>query len=157
MKAKKAVPVKTHDVTLERPELFLNWQLSQLEFNIRVLAQATDSGTPLLERLKFLCITDTNHDEFFEIRVAGLKQKRALGSVQRGSDNLAPTDIMNGIVMRSHTLVAEQHRVFKDVLIPELARQGIRFLPRADWTAGQRDWLHARPRTGRKALQLSVR
>ena len=62
-------------IDLNNPEYFTNWQLSQLEFNRRVLAQAVDSNNPLLERLKFLCIFSTNMDEFFEVRVSGLKQK----------------------------------------------------------------------------------
>ncbi|MBF0506969.1 MAG: polyphosphate kinase 1 [Nitrospirae bacterium] len=132
-----------HEVASVRPELFINWQLSQLEFNFRVLAQATDSGNPLLERLKFLCITDTNHDEFFEVRVAGLKQKIVSGSVQAGPDNIAPADIIKGIAVRSHALVVEQFRVYNEVLVPELADEGIRFLSRTNWTAGQREWLHA--------------
>src|SRR5208282_4298211 len=143
MKSKRALHFKTQEVALARPELFINWQLSQLAFNFRVLAQATDSGNPLLERLKFLCITDTNHDEFFEIKVAGLKQKIASGSVQTGPDNIAPADLIKEIAVRSHALVAEQFRVFNVVLIPALSREGIRLLPRTDWTARQTAWLRA--------------
>jgi polyphosphate kinase len=143
MKSKKRIYSKAQDADLTRSELFINWQLSQLEFNFRVLALATDSCNPLLERLKFLCITDTNHDEFFEVRVAGLKQKIALGSVQRDFDNTALADIIKGIDVRSHQLVSEQFRVFNEVLVPELANEGIRLLHRADWTAKQREWLHA--------------
>ncbi len=142
MKSKKSLLCKPQETSLQRPELFINWQLSQLEFNFRVLAQATDTGTPLLERLKFLCITDTNHDEFFEVRVAGLKQKIASGSVQTGPDNLAAADIIKEIAVRSHALVAEQFRVYKEVLVPALAKEGIRFLHRTEWTSRQRQWLH---------------
>ncbi|HYA86738.1 MAG TPA: polyphosphate kinase 1 [Nitrospirota bacterium] len=143
MKSKKTTHSQDHESALGRPELFINWQLSQLEFNFRVLAQATDLGNPLLERLKFLCITDTNHDEFFEIKVAGLKQKIASGSVQRGADNIAPADIIREITVRSHALVAEQFRVFNEVLVPALSREGIRLLPRMEWTSRQREWLRA--------------
>ncbi|MGO9016583.1 MAG: polyphosphate kinase 1 [Dissulfurispiraceae bacterium] len=143
MKSTKTTHPKAKEVTLARPELFINWQLSQLEFNFRVLAQATDLGNPLLERLKFLCITDTNHDEFFEIKVAGLKQKIASGSVQAGPDNIAPADIIREIAVRSHALVAEQFRVFNEVLVPALSKEGIRLLPRTDWTTRQREWLRA--------------
>ncbi len=143
MRSKKTTQSKAQDVTLARPELFINWQLSQLEFNFRVLAQATDLGNPLLERLKFLCITDTNHDEFFEIKVAGLKQKIASGSVQTGPDNIATADIIKQIAVRSHALVAEQFRVFNEVLVPALSKEGIRLLPRTDWTTRQRVWLRA--------------
>src|SRR5208337_4990391 len=143
MKSTKTTHSKAKEDTLARPELFINWQLSQLEFNFRALAQATDSGNPLLERLKFLCITDTNHDEFFEIKVAGLKQKIASGSVQTGPDNIAPADIMKEIAVRSHALVAEQFRVFNEELVPALSRNGIQLLARTDWSAKQREWLRA--------------
>ncbi|MGO9612353.1 MAG: polyphosphate kinase 1 [Dissulfurispiraceae bacterium] len=143
MKLKKTIDAKAQDAALARPEFFINWQISQLEFNFRVLAQATDLGNPLLERLKFLCITDTNHDEFFEIKVAGLKQKIASGSVQKGPDNIAPADIMKEIAVRSHALVAEQFRVFNEELVPALSRNGIQLLARTDWSTKQREWLRA--------------
>ena len=76
---------------LKNPEYYLNRELSLLEFNRRVLAQARDSRVPLLERLFFLCIASSNLDEFFEIRVSGLKQQVAYGSNQRGPDNLSPS------------------------------------------------------------------
>ena len=71
------------------PQNFINRELSSLEFNRRVLAQALDPRVPLLERLKFLCISSSNLDEFFEIRVAGLKQLLELGGTQTGSDGSA--------------------------------------------------------------------
>ena len=67
-------------INLNNPELFINRELSLLEFNRRVIAQAMDETTPLLERLRFLCISSTNLDEFFEIRVAGIKQQVKYGS-----------------------------------------------------------------------------
>ena len=74
---------------LRSPQNFINRELSSLEFNQRVLAQSLDSRVPLLERLNFLCISSSNLDEFFEIRVAGLKQLLELGSSQIGADGLA--------------------------------------------------------------------
>ncbi len=74
---------------LRSPQNFINRELSSLEFNQRVLAQSLDPRVPLLERLKFLCISSSNLDEFFEIRVAGLKQLLELGSTQVGPDGLA--------------------------------------------------------------------
>src|SRR3984885_16119883 len=71
---------------LKAPEYYINRELSLLEFNQRVLAQAFDEEVPLLERLKFLCISSSNLDEFFEIRVAGLKQIQELGSRQLAPD-----------------------------------------------------------------------
>ena len=82
------------DVDLQSPQLFLNRELSQLEFNRRVLAQAQDDSVPLLERLRFLCISCTNLDEFFEIRVAGLKQRSELGSPAPGPDGMTPTTVL---------------------------------------------------------------
>jgi len=128
---------------LRQPDLYINRQLSLLEFNRRVLEQAKDPGHPLLERLKFLCITSTNMDEFFEIRVAGLKQAIEMGSVQAGPDNRTPQEVLRAISARAHELVMEQYRVLNDVLTPALAEQGIRFLRRGEWTRAHRDWVEA--------------
>ncbi len=81
---------------LRSAEHYINRELSLLEFNERVLAQALDEKVPLLERLKFLCISSNNLDEFFEIRVAGLKQRIELGSDQPGADGLTITDAAAG-------------------------------------------------------------
>ena len=112
---------------LKNPDLYINRQLSLLEFNRRVLAQAADDANPLLERLKFLCIASSNLDEFFEIRVAGLKQASALGATQAGADNRAPQQLLREISQRTHALVDEQYSLLNDVLVPELAETGIRF------------------------------
>src|SRR3954465_13649498 len=82
---------------LRSAENYINRELSLLEFNGRVLAQALDEKVPLLERLKFLCISSNNLDEFFEIRVAGLKQRIELGSDRPGPDGLAITDQLHAI------------------------------------------------------------
>lgn len=123
------------------PERFINRELSWLEFNKRVLAQASDPGVPLLERLRFLCISSTNLDEFFEIRVAGLKQQVVFGSVQAGPDNLAPAETLARLAERAHAFVAEQYRVLNEELIPALAEEKIRFLRRGYWTPAQAAWV----------------
>lgn len=126
---------------LKNPDLYVNRQLSLLEFNRRVLAQAADDANPLLERLKFLCIASSNLDEFFEIRVAGLKQASALGATQAGADNRAPQQLLREISQRTHALVEEQYALLNDVLVPELAETGIRFLRRDEWTTAQKAWI----------------
>jgi polyphosphate kinase len=128
-------------VDLKHPDLYINRQLSLLEFNRRVLMQALDDANPLLERLKFLCISSTNLDEFFEIRVAGLKQAVQMGAVQAGPDNRTPQEVLSAVSQVAHGLVAEQYRILNDELIPQLAQHNIRFLRRTEWTAEQDDWL----------------
>ena len=128
-------------INLSQPELYINRELSLLQFNRRVLAQAWDENMPLLERLKFLCIASTNLDEFFEIRVSGLKQKIASGSVQAGPDNFSPTEVMSQISVEAHNLVDEQYNVLNDALIPQLETEHIRFLRRTQWNEQQEAWL----------------
>ncbi len=128
---------------LRRPELYINRELSLMAFNERVLAQAEDPANPLLERLKFLCISSTNLDEFFEVRVAGVKQKVSLGSVQAGPDNLSPTETLTAIGAAVRKLVERQYRILNDILTPELEVEGIRFIRRWDWRPEQEVWLRA--------------
>ncbi|MCG3201845.1 MAG: Polyphosphate kinase [Gammaproteobacteria bacterium] len=126
---------------LQRPELYINRELSQLEFNRRVLDLARDENVPLLERLKFLCIVSTNLDEFFEIRVSGLKQQADYGSLQAGPDQLRAPDQLRRISEVTHALVVEQYRVLNEELIPRLAGEGVRFPRRADWDGKLADWV----------------
>lgn len=128
-------------IDFKQPDLYINRQLSLLEFNRRVIAQALDPQNPLLERLRFLCIASTNLDEFFEIRVASLKQAVELGSVQAGPDNRTPPEVLAAISAEAHKLVEEQYRVLNEVLTPLLAEQNIRFLRRSEWTPAQHAWL----------------
>lgn len=132
---------KAERVDLKSPALYINRELSQLEFNWRVLAQAKDTAMPLLERLRFLCISSTNMDEFFEIRVAGLLEQAELASRPNGPDGLSPQEALKAVSVRAHELVAEQYRVLNDVLIPELQQAGIQFLRRSEWSAAQEVWL----------------
>jgi polyphosphate kinase len=126
---------------LSDPALYINRELSLLEFNRRVLEQAKDEGNPLLERLRYLCISSSNLDEFFEIRVAGLKEQVAFNSGQMGPDQLTPAEQLKRIGDVAHQLVAEQYRVLNDVLSPPLAEQGIRFLKRSEWNVKQAQWV----------------
>jgi polyphosphate kinase len=123
------------------PELYVNRELSQLEFMRRVLAQARDDELPLLERLRFLCISCSVLDEFFEIRVAGLKQQELYGATQRGPDNMSPGEQLRAISEICKELVADQYRLLNEVLLPKLDMQGIRILEPGNWNAKQKQWL----------------
>ncbi len=123
---------------LRRP--FLNRELSRLAFNGRVLAQALDTRVPLLERLKFLAISSSNLDEFFEIRVSRLQQQVAYGVATHTLDGLGPQEVLDRIAEEVHRLVAEQYRVLQEVLLPELAREGIVLLPPEQWSPAQATW-----------------
>ena len=126
---------------LENPELYLNYELSLLAFNSRVLEQARDARVPLLERMRYMCITSSNLDEYFEIRVARLMQQAAYGSVETGSDNLMPSEALARIQKAAHELVDKQYALLNEELLPQMADQGIRFLARAQWTDPQNDWV----------------
>jgi polyphosphate kinase len=128
-------------VDLGVPELFFNRELAALEFNFRVLAQARDVGIPLLERLRYLSIVHNNVDEFFEVRVAVLKHHHAFGSAAPGPDGMASTEALARIRERTLELVSQEFTAWHDELCPALAREGIRFLTRDQWTDKQRRWL----------------
>lgn len=128
-------------VNLNQPDFYIGRELSLLEFNRRVLAQASDPQVPLLERLRYMCITSTNFDEMFEVRIAGLKQKAELGSVQRGPENLAPHETLRLFSERCHELIDEQYRVLNEELIPALEAENIRFIRRTEWSKAQAEWL----------------
>lgn len=129
------------DINLKLPELYINRELSLLEFNRRVLEQAKDEKTPLLERLRFLCIASTNLDEFFEIRVSGLNQQVKYGSVQTAADNLTPVELLKKISETVHELVDDQYKMLNDVLIPELSKESIRILRRSQWKPKLARWI----------------
>ncbi len=126
---------------LNLPEYFINRELSALEFNRRVLALAEDPQIPLLERLKYLCIVSTNLDEFFEIRVSGLMQRREAGAVPSGPEMLSPQQALRDIAASAKELVTEQYRLLNEDIIPGLDLHGIRFVRRDHWSDMQRDWL----------------
>lgn len=113
--------------------LFFDREISLLQFNARVLAQARDESLPPLERLKFLCICSSNMDEFFEIRVGGLKQKALL--------NLAPRNTLKGIREHTAKLVKDQYEILNQEILPRLAEHDIDFIPPKKWSAPQKTWL----------------
>jgi polyphosphate kinase len=130
-----------NDADLQAPLLYLNRELSFLEFNQRVLEQGKDKRIPLLERVKFLCISCANLDEFFEIRVASLKELQEAGAVQAGPDGLSVPELLKAIRIRAVQLVDEQYELLNDVLLPELAKSGVVFVEPETWTGAQAAWL----------------
>lgn len=128
---------------LKLPEHFINRELSALEFNQRVLHQVKDPSIPLLERLKFLCIVSTNLDEFFEIRVSGLRQRHELGLPPQGPDMLSASQVLDDVSQRAHRLVDEQYRLLNRELIPAMETAGIRFVRRTRWRPEHREWLRS--------------
>src|SRR5512134_3135891 len=120
---------------------FLNRELGILEFNRRVLAQAADDAVPLLERLRFLTIVSSNLDEFFEIRVAGLKEQIKLNLPEPGPDGKGPQEVFDAVNRGARALVADQYRLLNDVLLPALANAGIVFPRREQWNPAQRQWI----------------
>jgi len=122
---------------------YLNRELSWLEFNQRVLEEARDPANPLFERVKFFAITGSNLDEFFEVRVAGLKQQVASDARVRSPDGLTPGTCLRAIARRVRRMVKEQGRCWREELVPALEREGIRFLDPARLEGADRAWLDA--------------
>jgi polyphosphate kinase len=120
------------------PSLYVNRELSWLEFDQRVLEEALDPTVPLLERVKFLAIVSSNLDEFFMVRVAGLKRLIAAGAVTSGPDGLSPAETLSAVSTRAHELSEQQHGCWIDELEPALAREGISVVRPEDATAEQR-------------------
>jgi len=123
------------------PARFLNRELSWLEFNQRVLSEARDPSNPVLERLKFLCITCSNLDEFFQVRVAGLKQQVESGATAPEKDGWTPAQTLRATQERIRRMVQEQYVCWREELVPELARHGFRFLAPAQLGQADLKWL----------------
>ncbi|WP_411834528.1 polyphosphate kinase 1 [Pseudoxanthomonas mexicana] len=132
----------TQEDLLRDPALYLNRELSQLDFNFRVLAQAQDPQVPLLERLRFLCISCTNLDEFFEIRAATVRHAVDFG-LPPAADGMSPSTVLNRIHDRAAELVEAQYHCWNHVLRPALAEAGVRVFQRGSWNARQTRWLRA--------------
>lgn len=122
-------------------ELYLNRELSQLAFNFRVLAQAQDERIPLLERLKYLCISCTNLDEFFEIRAATVKTALQYKAPLK-PDNMDPQLALDQIYVMANRLVEDQYALWNEVLRPKLSETGVRIINRDQWNPAQKRWLH---------------
>jgi polyphosphate kinase len=137
-----AIDAPTEGDPLRDPALYLNRELSQLDFNFRVLAQALDPQVPLLERLRFLCISCTNLDEFFEIRAATVRHAMDFG-LPAAADGMGPATILNKIHDRAAKLVDAQYKCWNEVIRPSLNEAGVRVLGRDSWNARQTRWLRA--------------
>ncbi|WP_153130507.1 polyphosphate kinase 1 [Dechloromonas hortensis] len=122
-------------------ENYLNRELGLLAFNRRVLAQAQDERVPLLERLRFLCIVSSNMDEFFEIRMAGLKEQVKANTRIITTDGKTAQEAFRLVSAEAHAIVTEQYLHLNEVILPALSEQGIRFLRRSTWNEGQREWI----------------
>ena len=122
------------------PENFINRELSWLEFNRRVLEEAQDPTQPLIERVKFLTIFSSNLDEFFEIRVAGIKQQIESETSDFGPDGMSPTETFNAIQRVAQELVATQYALWNKELVPLLAKNGIRVNETAQLNGKRAAW-----------------
>ena len=128
-------------MTAPNPDRFINRELSWLEFNHRVLEEARDGGNPLLERLKFFCIVSSNLDEFFEVRVAGIKQQIESRSAERTPDGLTPEETLAAVTARARRLVREQYECWRQSIEPELGRNGVGFLRPEALSAKDAQWI----------------
>ncbi len=125
---------------LDDPSLYLNRELGLLAFQRRVLDEARDPSVPLLERLKFLSIVGSNLDEFFMVRVAGLRQQIEAGVVDPAPDGMTPLEQLRAVRRECFRLMTEARDLLRKVLIPALAREGIRIVDHAELTDGQKAW-----------------
>lgn len=131
---------KNDSSSLSNPALYVNRELSWLEFNQRVLEEAQDPGNPLLERVKFLCIVSSNLDEFFEVRVAGVKQQSQSNLSAAGPDGLSPNEQLAAISMRARRLFEDQYRLWNEELVPALEAQNIFFLKYDELTKEEKQY-----------------
>ncbi|QBI22161.1 RNA degradosome polyphosphate kinase [Egibacter rhizosphaerae] len=126
------------DSELDDPAYYLNRELSWLEFNRRVLTLATDASIPLLERARFLGIFHSNLDEFFMVRVAGLKQQVASGVTRRTADGRTPSEQLGAIAERLHPMIETAQETFHEQLLPLLERQGVRIVSAEELSSADR-------------------
>jgi polyphosphate kinase len=126
--SKRKMMQKAAEQTFQDPALYVNRELSWLEFNQRVLEEAQNSANPLLERLKFLSIVSSNLDEFFEVRVAGLKQQRQSNLSQTGPDGMSPSEQLTAISKRVRKMLEDQYRLWNEDLVPALEQHNVFFL-----------------------------
>ena len=130
-------PPKPPPISLTDSRLFINREISWLQFNERVLEEGLDPLVPALERFKFLAITSSNLDEFFMIRVAGLKQQLSGHVDETGPDAMLPAEQLSQIASGTHEMVARQYRALIGEVLPQVQKAGVRLVPREK--LGERD------------------
>ena len=138
-----AVSPSTPLSALEKGTLFVNRELSWLAFNRRVLEEAQDSNNPLLERVKFLAISSTNLDEFFEIRVAGVMEMVDAGLQAESHDGMKPPEELERVRADAHAYTTAMHQTWSEQLLPGLVDAGIHFPAVKDLSAEQKKWVDA--------------
>lgn len=121
-------------ISLDNPDYYINREFAALAFNERVLELSGDERVPLLERMRYLCICSSNLDEFFEVRVAALKEKIAVGSRKLESDNLHAEEILQQISKKSHQIIDKLYTIFNSQLLPAMKKENIHFYKTEDWT-----------------------
>lgn len=136
----QACPAIADDIDLHSNQYYLNRELSYVQFNLRVLDQAKNGQHPLLERLMFLLIFSSNLDEFYEIRVSGLKKQLGFGRQRPGPDGKYPQEVLSEIHQQVRCALQEQYRILNQELLPALAEQNIRFLYRHEWDEKLSRW-----------------
>lgn len=143
MSATSANDNLTHSANLDVQDYprYINREQSLLEFNRRVLAQAKNPDIPLLERLKYLCISSSNMDEFFEVRLASLNELKEDPSALTLPDGQAPKVVIECLSNTAHEIVKDQYLTLNHLLMPALAKEQIRFLRRTHWTEQHKAWL----------------
>ena len=127
-------------IDLNDSTYFENRELNYLKFNLRVLSQARNTKHPLLERLMFLLIFSSNLDEFFEVRVSGLRKQLDFGRQRPGPDGQYPEQVLKAIHLQVKGALAEQYKILNEDLLPNLAKENIHFLPRHDWNDELKKW-----------------
>ncbi|HZC43177.1 MAG TPA: RNA degradosome polyphosphate kinase, partial [Acidobacteriaceae bacterium] len=130
--------LKTSRETPLMTKYYFNRDESWMDFNRRVLEEAQDDSNPLLERVKFLAITASNLDEFFEVRVAGILQRIEDGYNEPGPDLMTPQQTLDSLAEKTHTFVADQYTCWNNQLLPALAEEGIRMRVWNDLSDDQR-------------------
>lgn len=127
--------------TPETYNRYINREMSLLEFNRRVLAQAKNADIPLLERLKYLCISSSNMDEFVEVRLASLYELSKDPAALTLPDQQDPKKVINCLSDAAHEIVEDQYHTLNHILIPELEKENIRFVRRNHWSDQQKSWI----------------